>query len=186
MQKSIRNHIKNIAAVITAAMFFSCTNSVKEVNDFLADKNLPIGEAFEINHIHTDSGRVDVKMKTPLMLDFKNRKDHPYNEFPEGLEITTFEKNGDSTTIKGDFARSYAKTSVSEMKGNVVVINHAMRHKLTTDQVYWDQATGYFFTERNFVFYTKTDTIYGKGFEATQDLKRWWVRNQSGIIELTE
>lgn len=186
MQESVRNHIKNIAVVISAAMFFSCTNSVKEVNDFLADKNLPIGEAFEINHIHTDSGRVDVKMRTPLMLDFKNRADHPYNEFPEGLIITTFEKNGDSTTIKGDFARSYAKTSVSEMKGNVVVINHAMAHKLMTDQIYWDQLTGYFFTERNFVFYTQTDTIYGKGFEATQDLKRWWVRNQSGIIELSE
>ena len=125
-------------------------------------------------------------MKTPLMLDFKNRGAHPYNEFPNGLEITTFEKNGDSTTIKGDFARSYTKTSVSSMEGNVVILNHALQHKLTTDQLYWDQLTGYFFTERNFVFYTQTDTIYGKGFEATQDLKRWWVRNQSGVIELSE
>lgn len=186
MQKSIIRYIKSIAVVFSAAMFFSCTNSVKEVNDFLADKNLPIGEAFDINHIHTDSGRVDVKMKTPLMLDFKNREDHPYNEFPEGLEITTFEKNGDSTTIMGNFARSYTKTSVSEMIGDVVVINHAMDHKLTTDQIYWDQISGYFFTERNFIFYTKTDTIYGRGFEATQDLQRWWVKNQSGVIELSE
>lgn len=186
MQKSIINHLKNIVAIFIAAMFFSCTNSVKEVNDFLADKNLPIGEAFDIDHIHTDSGRVDVKMKTPLMLDFKNREDHPYNEFPEGLEITTFEKNGDSTTIKGDFSRSYSKTMVSEMKGNVVIFNHGMNHKLTTEQIYWDQVTGYFFTERNFTFYTQTDTIYGKGFEATQNLQRWWVKNQSGIIELSE
>lgn len=186
MQKSIKSDIKNIVVVLSAAMFFSCTNSAKEVSDFLADKNLPISEAFEINHIHTDSGRVDVKMKTPLMLDFKNRKDHPYSEFPKGLEITTFEKNGDSTTIKGNFARNYSKTSVSELIGDVVVINHVLNHKLTTNQIYWDQKTGYFFTERDFVFYTKTDTIFGKGFEATQGLERWWVRNQSGVIELSE
>ena len=186
MQTSIKSHIKNIVVVLTAAMFFSCTNSAKEVGDFLADKNLPIGEAYNISHIHTDSGRVDVKMKTALMLDFKNRKEHPYSEFPEGLEITTFEKSGDSTTIKGNFARNYTKTSVSEMIGDVVVLNHALNHKLTTDQIYWDQVSGYFFTERNFIFYTKTDTIYGKGFESTQGLERWWVKNQSGVIKLSE
>ena len=41
--------LRNIAIVISIAMFFSCTNDAKEVRDFLADKNLPIGEALDIN-----------------------------------------------------------------------------------------------------------------------------------------
>jgi hypothetical protein len=57
MTESIINIIKNIAVILTTAMFFSCTNDAKEVRDFLADKNMPIGEAFNINHEHTDSGR---------------------------------------------------------------------------------------------------------------------------------
>ena len=73
MTKSVVNKIKSIATVLITAMFFSCTNDVKEVRDFLADKNLPIGEAYKINHKHTDSGRVDIKMKAPVMLDFSNR-----------------------------------------------------------------------------------------------------------------
>ena len=89
MTKSVVNHIKSIAVVLASAIFFSCTNDVKEVRDFLADKNLPIGEAFNINHKHTDSGRVDIKMKAPVMLDFSNRENHPYNEFPKGIKITT-------------------------------------------------------------------------------------------------
>ncbi len=186
MTKSVVNNIKSIAVVLASAMFFSCTNDVKEVRDFLADKNLPIGEAFNINHKHTDSGRVDIKMKAPVMLDFSNRENHPYNEFPKGIKISTIEKNGDSTTVEGDYAKSYRKTEVSEIKGNVVIINYAQKNKLVTEQIYWDQKTHYFFTEKKFTFYTQTDTIYGTGFESTEDLNTWWVKKQSGVINIKE
>lgn len=186
MTKSVVNNIKSIAVVLITAMFFSCTNDVKEVRDFLADKNLPIGEAYNINHKHTDSGRVDIKMKAPVMLDFSNRENHPYNEFPKGIKITSIEKNGDSVTVEGDYAKSYRKTEVSEIKNNVVVKNYSQKNKLVTDQIYWDQKTHYFFTEKKFTFYTLTDTIYGTGFEATEDLKTWWVKNQSGVINIKE
>ena len=187
MTKSVVNNIKNIAIVVsTVAMFFSCTNSAKEVKDFLADKNLPIGEAFDIVHQHTDSGRIDVKMRAPLMLDFSNRENHPYTLFPKGIEITTIDVSGDSTTIKGDYATNYKNTQVSEIKNNVVILNHAQKNKLLTNQIYWDQKTHYFFTERKFAFYTATDTIYGTGFEATEDLENWWVKNQTGVISVRE
>jgi len=186
MTRSIVHKLRNIAIVISIAMFFSCTNDAKEVRDFLADKNLPIGKALDINLKHTDSGRVDVKMKAPIMLDFGNRENHPYSEFPKGIFITTIEKNGDSTTIQGDYAKSYSKTEVSEIKNNVVIINYAKKNKLETSEIFWDQKTHYFFTEKRFVFYTLTDTIYGTGFEASEDLNIWWIKNQSGVIELKE
>lgn len=186
MTKSVVNKIKSIAMVFTTAMLFSCTNNVKEVRDFLADKNLPIGEAYNINHKHTDSGRVDIKMRAPIMLDFSNRENHPYNEFSKGIKITTIEKNGDSVTVEGGYAKSYRRTEVSEIKDNVVVTNYAQKNKLVTEQIYWDQKTHYFFTEKKFTFYTLTDTIYGTGFEATEDLKTWWVKNQSGVINIKE
>lgn len=186
MTKSVIHRIRNIAVVFTITMFFSCTNDVKEVRDFLADKNLPIGEAFNINLKHTDSGRVNIKMKAPVMLDFDNRKNHPYSEFPEGIKITTIEKNGDSITIEGDYAKSFKKTEVAEIKNNVVIINYAKKNKLKTEQIFWDQKTHYFFTEKKFTFYTLTDTIHGTGFEATEDLKIWWVKNQTGVINIKE
>lgn len=186
MTKSVINNIKNIVIVISVTMFFSCTNNVKEVRDFLADKNLPVGEAYNISHKHTDSGLVNIKMKAPLMLDFSNREDHPYSEFPDGVNIVSIEKNGDSTTIIGDYARTYKKTEISEIKNNVVIINHAQKNKLETDQIFWDQKTGYFFTETKFAFYTVSDTIYGTGFEASENLEVWWVKNQTGVISIKE
>lgn len=186
MSKNLEMNSKNIAFVITIAVFFSCTNTVKEVRDFLADKNLPIGEVRHINHKHTDSGRIDIRMRAPIMLDFSNREAHPYSEFPEGIKITSIEKNGDSTTIEGDYAKSYTKTEISEIKTNVVIFNYAEKRKLVTSQLFWDQKTHYFFTEKPVTFYTETDTIKGTGFEASEDLKKWWVKNQSGIMQIKE
>ncbi|RXP45204.1 LPS export ABC transporter periplasmic protein LptC [Lutibacter sp. HS1-25] len=186
MIKSVVNTIKNIVIVLSIAMFFSCTNSAKEVKDFLADKNLPVGEAYNVVHKYTDSGMVTVKMVTPLMLDFGNREKHPYSEFPEGLKITSIEKNGDSTTVEGDYALNYKKTEVSQIKNNVVITNYSDRNRLETDEIFWDKKTHYFFTESKFTFYTPTDTIRGTGFEASEDLKIWWVKNQQGIINVKE
>lgn len=186
MTKSIVYNLKSIVVILVTTMFFSCSNSVKEVKDFLADKNLPIGKAYDINHIHTDSGRIDIKMKAPIMLDFSNRDMQPYSEFPKGLKLITIDKKGDSISIKGNYAKSYGKTEVAELKGDIVIYNYAKRHKLVTEQIFWDQKTHYFFTEKEFVFYTQTDTIYGVGFEATEDLKTWWVKNQTGTINIKE
>lgn len=186
MTKSVIKNSRNIAVVLTMAMFFSCKNDAKEVRDFLADKNLPIGESYNIDHKHTDSGRIDVKMKAPIMLDFDNRKAHPYSEFPEGIIITTIDKNKDSVTIEGDYARNYRLTQVSELRNNVVIVNHKEKTKLTTEEIYWDQKTHYFFTEKSFVFYTLTDTVYGTGFESTEDLKQRWIKNLRGVIEVKD
>ena len=187
MAKSIADTIKDIAIVFTIAMSFSCTNDVKEVRDFLADKNLPITEAHIFSHLRTDSGRVDMRMRAPIMKDFGNRTEHPYSEFTEGIILTTIDKKLDSVTIEGDYAITYTKTGVSEIRENVVIYNHANKHKLVTSQIYWDKNTNYFFTEKNFVLYTPTDTIPGRGFESDENLQSWWVRNmRNGVINIKE
>ena len=186
MTKSVVNTLKNIVSIVILSMFFSCSNNVQEVRDFLADKNLPIGEAYNIDLKYTDSGVVRFRLKAPLMLDFSNRTFQPYSEFPKGVKITSIDKNNDSTIVTGDYAISYKKTEVSEIKNNVVIYNVLQKHKLETNQIYWDQKTHYFFTDDKFTFFTQTDTIRGVGFEASEDLKNWWVKNQTGVLQIKE
>lgn len=186
MLKSVLNKILlNIAAIILAAMFFSCGNDIKEVQDFLADKNLPIATAKNVNMMHTDSGFVKTRLITPLMHDFSNQENHPFQEFPKGIQITTFDKN-DSTTLVSDFARTYSKTSISEVKGNVIVTNHKDNSKLYTEQLYWDQNTHYIYTEKPFKLITITDTIKGRGFESNEDLTKITMKNISGTVYVNE
>ncbi|WBX71783.1 LPS export ABC transporter periplasmic protein LptC [Tenacibaculum retecalamus] len=183
--KSYSIHIcKSIATIFMVAMLFSCTNSKKEVRDFLADKNMPIGMAKNIYHIKKDSGKITSKTNAAVFYDFSNRKEHPYNEFPKGIKIVSIDKGGkDSTTITGNYAIAYNKTSVSEIKGNVVILNHREHTKLETNQLFWDQKEHYFFTEDGFRLTTLRDTINGFGFESREDLTKWIAKDITGDFQ---
>lgn len=168
-------------------MLFSCSNNTQKVRDFLASKNLPIGTAKNAYHVYKDSGKITSKLLTPLRLDFSNREQHPYSEFPKGIKIINFDKNGvDSVTISGDYALSYDKTKVAEIRGNVVVVNHTEHSKLKTEQLFWDQNTKYFFSEKEFTLTTRKDTIFGIGFECKEDLSKHLARKTTGKLETTE
>lgn len=176
-----------IAAIFLAAMFVSCKNDSKEVRDFLAEKNLPIGIAKNAIHFYKDSGLVSSKLETKLMLDFSNREIHPYSEFPQGVIITSYENKGkDSVKVEGDYGLSYQNTFLSEIRGNVVVTNFTSKSILTTEQLFWDQRTNYFFSEKPFVLKTLNDTIKGIGFESKEDLTKWISKKISGKITTNE
>jgi len=176
---------KSIAVGTLTVVLFSCSNNTQEVRDFLVSKNLPIGIAKDAFHVYKDSGRITSKLITPLLHDFSNRKQHPYNEFPKGIKIVNFEGK-DSVTITGNYALTYSKTAVSEIKGNVVVLNHTEKSRLETEQLFWDQKTKYFFSEKAFVLNTLKDTIYGVGFECKEDLSKHLAKKTIGKLETLE
>jgi len=183
MHTDFKNILNSIATISLVAMLFSCTNNAKEVRDLLADKNKPIGIAKNTNHVYKDSGRITSRLITPLLYDFSNREGHPYSEFPEGLKIVSIDKTGvDSTTIIGNYGLSYSKTGVSEIKGNVVILNHTDEVKLETNQLFWDQRERYFFTEDGFRLTTHRDTINGFGFEANENLTKWIAKDITGDV----
>ena len=162
----------NIATIFIVAMFFSCGNELKEVEDFLAEKNLPIGVAKNIHVIHTDSGKVKTKLTAPIMNDFSNRKNHPFTEFPEGLIAVSYDELNDSVILYADYSINYSMTNISEVKGNVSVINYADSSELMTEQLFWDANVHYFYTEKKFTYIKKFDTINGIGFESNEDLSK--------------
>ncbi|MCG8182750.1 LPS export ABC transporter periplasmic protein LptC [Tenacibaculum piscium] len=186
MKQNITNTCKSIVAILMVTMLFSCVNSKKEVRDFLADKNMPVGMAKNIYHIKKDSGIITSKTKAPIFYDFSNRKEHPYSEFPKGITIISIdEKAKDSTSIKGNYAITYRKTAVSEIKGNVVITNYKANTKLETNQLFWDQKEHYFFTENGFRLTTLQDTINGFGFESKENLTKWIAKDITGNMEAT-
>ncbi len=185
MKKLSKHIIYSIASIFIGAMFFSCTNNAKEVRDLLKQENRPIGEARNINHIYKDSGRITNKLKTSLLYDYSNRKEHPYNEFPKGLEIVIISKDGkDSTKIRGNYAIVYNKTNVAEIKGDVVITNYTKNVKLETNQLFWSQNRSYVFTEEGFRLTTSQSVINGFGFEAKQDLTKWQAKDITGSGEV--
>ncbi len=186
MIKSLSYKFLNIATIVIVAMFVSCGNDIKEVQDFLAEKNLPIGVASNVNLVHTDSGRVRTILISPVMHDFSNRKDHPYTLFPEGVKIISLGNAGDSLILTADYSVTYSKTSISEVKGNVVVENPSEHTKLMTSQLFWDSKEHYIYTEKDFTLITRYDTIVGTGFESNEDLSKVNMKSIKGSVYVEE
>lgn len=171
---------KSIVIISLVTMLFSCVNNSNEVKNLFFSKNLPVGVTKEMYHLYKDSGRVTSKLITPLLKNFSNRKEHPYNEFPKGLKLITFENNGkDSTTILADYSIAYSKTLITELKGNVVIKNHTDNSTLYTDQLFWDQNTDYFFSEKAFRLVSPDNDIKGIGFESKKDLTKFLAKKTS-------
>ncbi len=183
MISSLKKILKSVAVVSLIATLFCCTNNPKEVRNFLKEKNLPIGVAKNIYNVYKDSGIIASKLVSSLLKDYSNRKRHPYSEFPEGIKIVSFKNKGkDSITITGDYALTYSKTQISEIRGNVVVVNHKDKSILETDQLFWDQNTDYFYSEKPFKSTTLTDTISGIGFESKKDLAKFLAKRITGYF----
>ena len=179
----LKHIIKNIVIISMIAMFFSCETNFDEINDFLSDKNLPIAVTKNVALVYTDSGYVKNKLKTPLLLDFTNRKKQPYKEFPKGIKIITFDNKGDSTTITAKYAKTYDKTKISEIRNNVIVFNHKTKNKLETSLLYWDQKEDYFFSNKKSILTSPKNKIIGlEGFDSNADLTNATMMNNSGTL----
>jgi len=181
LKESTYKHFYRCAFIFLMAFCASCGNNIKEVQDFLADKNLPVGVAKNVNLVHTDSGAVKTKLITPVLHDFANRKIHPYQEFPAGIEVTNFDKNRDSITLTANYCKSYSKTGISEVRENVIVRNYKDGAVLYTEQLFWDQNTHYIYTEAKFTLIVENDTLKGKGFESNEDLTKMIAKDYSSV-----
>ncbi len=185
--KIIAFHIKfHSVAILLAALLFSCTNDIKKVRNFLSDKNLPIGKAQNIHTLYKDSGKVVSILDSPLMYDYANRELQPYMEFPEGIRLLRIYGDSDSTLVTARYALTYTKNDLSELRDSVEVINYSKNFILRTSQLFWDQKLHYFISTQPFILVTPSDTIYGQGFESTENLENWQSRNNYGSLTVKE
>ena len=67
-----------------------------------------------------------------------------------------------------------------------MVLNHTDKSRLETTQLFWDQKTKYFVSEKAFTLYKEQDTIVGVGFECKEDLSKHLAKKTTGRIETKE
>ena len=183
MNNCSKNIFRSIVTIILVTMFFSCSNTSKEIKELFSTKNLPVGIAKNIHHVYKDSGNVTSKLIAPVLKDFSNREEHPYNEFPKGIKIVSLKNNSiDSVTITGNYGITYLKTRISELKGAVVIVNHKDKSILETEQLFLDETTNYVFSEKKFTLTTPSEVSIGIGFESKKDLSKFLAKKFTGEV----
>jgi len=164
-------YLKTVA-ILFATVFFSCQDNYDDIKRMQKASIEPAGIAEDINLKHTDSGKVILHLISKKMLDFSN-KEFSHTVFPEGIELHLYEINDEKkeTIIISDYAITYDKTDLIDLRGNVKITTPE-GIKLFTEQLYYDQKTEWIFTNSEYK-YEGDDGGYnvGKGgFDANRNM----------------
>jgi LPS export ABC transporter protein LptC len=180
MSRLFRNSIPLLAVLLGLAVA-SCESNFKEVQKMGLSEFTPSGDADSINLKYTDSGRITANLISPKMLDYATVA-YPFTEFPNGMHLTLFDKNGKQTYIDAKYAISHKTTNIIDLQGNVKISNQN-GELLETEQLYYDQKNEWFFTEKKFKFTSPKGVSYGEGIDFSKDFKKVNSQKISGQVQ---
>ncbi len=170
-----------LAASLTSCFFIlSCENDMGEVND-LMKKQIGVEEVKDVTSFMSQNGVMKARLKSPYMLRYQS--DSPYVEFPRTLHVDFY---NDSMKVESVLDALYARYREHEstvfLKDSVVVINKLKGDTLRTDELWWDQNTQEFFTDKRVRIHQPDKTIYGMGLRAKQDFSSYDIFKITGIV----
>lgn len=180
------NHIFiSIAKTTVLAMLFYCCAPKDQSVSVVNFEEVAQGTGREVVIKHTDSGRLSATLKAPILKDFTH-VDFPYYEFPEGVELTIFDKDEGESKVFADYAIQYDKTKVVDLQGNVKVVTKDSSI-LKAPQLYWNQELHWVYTDNPYdVKFKNGAKNKGSGFDADEGFTNFKSRSNVGTQILDE
>ncbi len=148
----IHTHIIYLVTAFAVTLFFSCKGKGEEIRKLRMKSDAPIAEGTGINLKYTDSGKVTAHLKTPLLMDYGNLS-FPYEEFPEGVEVTFIDEEGNENIITSKYAIRYKQTNLIDLREDVSLFT-SDSVTLNAQQLYWDQTNNWIFTDQPYTLIT--------------------------------
>lgn len=175
-----------LAVLFTGTAFLSsCEKTKKEVFSELQIKDMPALSARNYETMYTDSGKVTMIMRSPLIKQYTGEED-PHTEFPEGLKL--FFYNGTKVpqaSIASQYARYNKKDELWELRDSVVVVSEK-GEILETELLYWSEPKELVWSDRFVKITSKDEIIMGTGFESDPRLTRLKIKNVSATIYISD
>jgi LPS export ABC transporter protein LptC len=168
--------------LLSSVIFLNCSsknNEILEIQEYTG----PVLEMGPAITYYSDSAVVKMKMEAPKQLEFGNGD----REFPEGLSMEFFDKQGNPTsTLRADYCYYTRKEDLYKATGNVVVKNLENNDRLDTEELFWNEKKEDVFTEKFVRIEKDGDIQVGEGLKAKQDFSYWEILNSKGEITLDE
>lgn len=140
---------------------FSCRESIDP--EALKVYDGPINSATNIFLVQSDSAIIRSEITAPKQMEFLNGN----IEFPEGIEIKFFTKEGElETTMRADRGYFIKNDNLYRGEGDVQIENLLKDQKLQTEEIFWDQPGKKIYTEKFVTIQEKQTLFNGTGMEA--------------------
>lgn len=174
-----------IAVLVAGTAFISsCDRKEGTVKD-LQIKDLPTMSARNVETMYTDSGKVTMLIRSPLIQQFTTAE-NPYTVFPEGLTVLFYDKTSEpQASISSQYARYTEKDEIWELRDSVVAVSNK-GEVLETELLFWSQPRDKIWSDR-FVRFTHDDQIVmGTGFDSDSRFSNWTIKNVTGTIYIKD
>ena len=161
------------AAFLSAFLSLAgCVNDEKKVND-LFERKIGVDQASDIVSYMSQGGRMKARLTSPRMLRFQDTL--PRMEFPDGLHVDFYDT---TLQVENQVDARYAK--YLEMQNKVMLkdsvrVYNRMKDTLFCEELWWDQASQRFDTDKPVRIIRPGMVINGVGLTAPQDFKTFTI-----------
>jgi len=162
-------------------VLISCTNDPKLVQEFVIDKQLPIEKIKGAELLHTENGKVKVRLIASRIERFQDIQ--PALIFSDHLEVYFYNDYSElQSTLMADYASIDEESKIMLAQNNVVLIS-SDRKKLETDELVWDENKNKIYTDKKVKITTGKEVVYGEGFTSTPDFKEYSITKIHGTFD---
>jgi len=182
---SVHKKIIQTAFFITGCFFMAgCENDDKVLQDW-TKKVVMQEEAIQVESYLSQDGKLKAKLKARLMMSVAG--DTISVEFPNKLDCDFYDDITQlETWLDSKYGIYYENLNKVYLRDSVVVIT-VKGDTLKSPDLWWDQSTKMFYTDKYATYHGVGKNIYGgKGMEATQDLKRIMFKETTGNLKVSE
>ena len=133
------NKAKHYGAIFSGLiLLWSCVVGNQKIKE-ATNIDIPSSIVENFTSISIDSGLIQAKIIAPKMIEYDNPI-HQYQEFPDGIEVFTFEKDSIVTGfLRADYAiKNTADSATWEGRGNVILVN-SNNDSIFSDNMIWDR-----------------------------------------------
>jgi len=182
-----RYHNIIITALSITGCFFmtSCENDEKVLNDWTR-RVIMTEEATNVVSYMSQDGQLRAKLTAPVMI--RTNSDTITVEFPKSLHCDFYNDSTKKveTFLDCRYGIYYENLNKVYLRDSVVVIS-VNGDTLRTPDLWWDQSTKLFYTDK-YANYNGPNKILrgGTGMEATQDLRRITFKEATGNLKVSE
>jgi hypothetical protein len=143
-------------------------------------------EAINIESFLSQGGKMKARLTAPMML--RVQADTVYVEFPRSLHVDFYSDSSSKieTWLDSRYGKYFETFSKVYLKDSVTVIT-AKGDTLKSPDLWWDQNTKIFYTDKFATYQGIGKSIYGgKGLTATQDLSSVIFNDPTGVVQISE
>ena len=171
-------------AFFSCCIISACENDEKTLNDW-TKKVVLKEEAKDVKSFLSEDGKMKAKLRAPYMIRFLT--DTNYVEFTKTLHVDFYNDSAKiDSWLDSKYGKYYESLNKVYLRDSVVVIN-VKGDTLKSPDLWWDQNTKLFYTDKYAEYHTKDQHIYGgKGLEATQDMKSITFKYPTGTVLVPE